>query len=144
MIYVSQRPPEVTDEVIIEDIVLPAGMKNRRLEITGCLWFSDDRFLQLLEGPPRNVLNLYATIEKDRRHTNIHLLSSSTLAARSFSRWNMRALSSDEKQEIDELIRYYVPSTRAELKPGAQPTRSLLEQVRSYLVRLAQSDPRSN
>lgn len=147
VIYVSQRAPGVTDHVIIDDIVLPAGLKNRSLDISGCLWFSSDRFLQILEGPKAAVQDVYAKILRDDRHSEIRTLSSTYLSHRSFKRWGMRALTGDERQGIDELIAHYAPlSAQAQASPRNEtpPTpeeESLLARARAFLVELAHVDP---
>lgn len=140
MIYVSKRPTWVTDQIIIDEIVLPSGLKNRRQNITGCLWFSKDRFLQILEGPRTAVLDIFNEILKDDRHEEISTLSSTPLATRSFSRWGMRVLTGVEPCGIDELITRYAPKQQVVLPTKPQPE-PILEQIRSYLVRLAQVDP---
>ncbi|MHA7812335.1 MAG: BLUF domain-containing protein [Phycisphaerales bacterium] len=142
MIYVSKRAEGITDQVVIDEIVLPAGIKNRRLEITGCLWFSRKRFLQILEGPREAVEDVYSTILRDDRHHTITTVSSSPITNRSFARWGMRALAGDEEQGIDALINEYAPNFNRErnaLPIPADPT--LLEQMRAYLIQLATIEP---
>ena len=142
VIYTSKRAEGISDQIVIDEIVLPAGLKNRLLDITGCLWFSDTCFLQILEGPRDAVEDVYAAILNDDRHTEITTVSSSPITQRSFSRWGMRALQGSEDQKIEEIINEYAPGFYK--KQPAQPIsgdESLLEQIRAYLVQLAVVEP---
>lgn len=145
VIYLSTRSDALTDQVIVDDIVLPSGIKNRHLDITGCLWFSDQRFLQILEGPREAVEQVYEAIMADDRHHTIVTISSSPVVQRSFSRWGMRALRGDEQNQIDQLIAYHAPCYKQKsAKPSRQlstPEPPLIEQLRSFLVTLSQADP---
>ena len=47
---------------------------NSQNDITGCLLFYNNEFIQILEGDKKKVTELYATIKKDRRHTDVMLL----------------------------------------------------------------------
>lgn len=145
VIYVSRRAEGVTDQVVVDDIVLPAGVKNNRLEITGCLWFSRDRFLQILEGPREAVEDVYSKILADDRHYDISTVSKSPIAKRSFARWGMRSLKNSKEDRIEELIHEYAPNFGASHSPHDAPESiSILEQVRAYLVELATVEPATN
>lgn len=145
VIYVSRRAEGVTDQVVVDDIVLPAGVKNNRLEITGCLWFSRDRFLQILEGPREAVEDVYSKILSDDRHYDIRTVSTSPIAKRSFARWGMRSLKNSKEDRIEELIHEYAPNFGAGNLPAETPENtSLLEHVRAYLVELATVEPATN
>lgn len=60
-----------------------------RADVTGALLYRDGRFVQVLEGPEHAVRALYSTIEADSRHSGIHILVSTQLAARNFQSWSM-------------------------------------------------------
>lgn len=142
VIYVSNRCAHVSDREVIDGIVLPAGLKNRRLGITGVLWFSNKRFLQIIEGPRDAVESVYDAIQKDDRHQQIDTISSSPIAERSFNRWGMRALPGDQDKRIDEMVSHYTP---AHMDRKQNPTNvtpeSLIDQLRVYLVQLAAAEP---
>lgn len=100
LVYRSRRAPHVTDTMIVDDIVLPSMAKNRRLGISGCLWFDDRRFLQALEGEPEPVGKLYATIQADPRHDDLQLLAHEPIAERQFRRWSMKPMSARDPDPI--------------------------------------------
>lgn|GEM_PF-2339820 len=142
IIYVSRRSPGVTDADVVDRIVLPAGRTNRRLDITGCLWFDSDRFLQVLEGPREDVERIYAKIEHDPRHREIVVLSSGPIASRSFERWAMRSVTGEGQETIDELARHFahraMRSPRSTREKAA--FRDLADRIRARLARLSGFD----
>lgn len=144
IIYVSRRSPSVTDHQVIDEVVLVAGRKNRRLDITGCLWFDRFRFLQVIEGPRSEVERVYRSICTDPRHTDIQTISASPIASRSFSRWGMRSVTGERSETIESLAQHY--ATRA--MPGAKPDPAqealrpgLIGRIRERMVRLTGAEP---
>lgn len=103
--YVSRRAPGVSDAEVVDGIVLPAMSKNRRLDITGCLWFDSERFVQVLEGPSGDVLALYTSIAGDRRHTDIELLQQGPIERRNFERFSMRTMGPERPASVAALLR---------------------------------------
>ena len=57
--------------------------------ITGVLCYSDDIFLQVLEGGRSAVNRLYNSIVADPRHTDVELLSYQQISERRFAGWSM-------------------------------------------------------
>lgn len=103
--YASARQLTLSNEVIVDGIVLPAMRRNRLMNITGCLWFNDHHFLQILEGEEREVRKLMAVIRKDARHTNLCMLSERLIGERAFLRFSMRVLREPAAGEVDRLLR---------------------------------------
>ena len=62
---------------------------TRRIGITGVLCFSDDIFLQVLEGGRSAVNALYNRIAADPRHNDVVLLSYEEIGERRFAGWSM-------------------------------------------------------
>ncbi|MEO1006996.1 MAG: BLUF domain-containing protein [Planctomycetota bacterium] len=103
--YVSHRATGVTDDDVIDGIVLPAMAKNYRLGVTGCLWFGRERFVQVLEGERATVEDLFDAIRVDERHYSVDLLGTEPIAERNFARFSMRTIASDAPESIATLIR---------------------------------------
>jgi len=103
-VYLSCRASHVTDSAVVDDIVLPAMTKNRRLDITGCLWFDRDRFLQTLEGPDETVDRVYSQIETDGRHDQVTLLLREPQTHRLFPRWAMKPVPALRADVIRDLV----------------------------------------
>ena len=93
--YASLRAPQLGNDEVVDDIVLPSITKNRRLNISGCLWFDSQRFLQVLEGAESDVTQLFGVIREDARHTDVEVLSSHAVDGRLFARFSMRFLGPD-------------------------------------------------
>lgn len=104
LVYLSCRASHVTDSAVVDDIVLPSMARNRRLGITGCLWFDRDRFLQTLEGPEDSVDAVYARIEIDNRHDQVTLLLREPQSHRLFARWAMKPVPALRTDMIRDLV----------------------------------------
>lgn len=93
--YISRFAQPLSGEDITR-LADAASRKNARLGITGVLMTSGGIFFQILEGPPEAVDGLYAAITRDRRHTDVLLLSvEEGVKRRLFPDWGMRAMDLD-------------------------------------------------
>lgn len=87
LIYRSQ--PFGFDSAILLGILSGARRNNRRDDVTGALFCRHDIYLQLIEGPPAAIDDLYARILADDRHNDVALLLSDSVERRMFPRWDM-------------------------------------------------------
>ncbi|MBU1309257.1 MAG: BLUF domain-containing protein [Gammaproteobacteria bacterium] len=102
LVYLSERCAN-TDEAAINKIKLRAEHNNHRRNITGALLFTEHYFLQYLEGEAAIVDALYASICRDKRHTNARLLLRKPITQRDFSRWSLgvkKLLDNEENQDL--------------------------------------------
>ncbi|HEY0924195.1 BLUF domain-containing protein [Rheinheimera pacifica] len=102
LVYISDRCAS-TDDVAINKIKLRAEPNNLRRNITGALLFAERYFLQYLEGEAAVVDALYASICRDKRHTNVRLLLRKSIQQRDFSRWSLgvkKLLDNEENQDL--------------------------------------------
>ncbi|NIJ07573.1 methanogenic corrinoid protein MtbC1 [Sphingomonas vulcanisoli] len=81
------RPPSVSE---LQQLVAASRARNRSVGITGMLLHDGGRFLQTLEGPPEAVDQIWSSIQQDRRHGAIEVLSQHIIPARLFSEWDLR------------------------------------------------------
>lgn len=102
--YISTRADGVDDAEVVDGIAIPAMAKNRRLDISGCLWISSDQFVQVLEGGERAVRSLYDEIEVDPRHCAVDLLVAESAAERRFERFSLRVIREDGPESVRSLI----------------------------------------
>ncbi|MCX5747147.1 MAG: BLUF domain-containing protein [Proteobacteria bacterium] len=87
-LYASRAVVPLTSEVM--DSILEQSRKNNpRRGVTGMLCMSDDVFIQVLEGGRDAVCDLYQTIVRDPRHTNVRLLVYEEITERRFGCWTM-------------------------------------------------------
>ena len=77
----------------LESILVDAREGNKRRGITGALVFVEDVFLQILEGDRDAVQSLMSSIEKDPRHSELHVISESEIDQPMFTAWKMAYLS---------------------------------------------------
>ena len=88
LIYRSIAQPSITNNEVV-DILNTSRQFNAAHGITGCLVFYNHEFVQILEGDKKTVQELYAKIEKDKRHTDVQLLDENEKAERTFPKWSM-------------------------------------------------------
>jgi len=73
----------------IDNILEVSRARNAVAGITGALMFNENCFTQILEGEETAVKNVFARIEKDKRHSDVTILFVETGAARQFGSWWM-------------------------------------------------------
>ncbi|MCX9157265.1 BLUF domain-containing protein [Niveibacterium sp. 24ML] len=88
LLYASRAAAPLQASVI-DAILAQSRAHNPKLGITGMLCYSDDLFLQVLEGGRDEVCELYNTIVRDDRHTSVRLLSFEEIPERRFGGWTM-------------------------------------------------------
>lgn len=88
ILYQSKRNPICTDEEITK-ILHACERNNSHQDITGMLIYSDDSFMQILEGDYKKINDLYQKIKKDPRHSQIISISLGMLKKRFFPSWAM-------------------------------------------------------
>ena len=99
LLYTSQARFDLTEAEVL-DILRTSRENNEKTRITGILCYSKKDFIQVLEGPEKNVLNLYTKIADDTRHQRCKLVSIDLSDKRIFDRWSMGYISvSDSKMQ---------------------------------------------
>ena len=88
LIYVST--PLGFNKKNINSILEISNLNNKKNNITGCLIYRSDLYLQYLEGPSKELENTYNGILKDNRHSDIKKLSENNTKRRLFANWAMR------------------------------------------------------
>jgi Sensors of blue-light using FAD len=63
--------------------------RNRELGITGHLLYTEEIFVQCIEGPPAALDTLWHSLQRDERHHSLELLSRSPETHRRFADWSM-------------------------------------------------------
>ncbi len=88
LLYASRAPAPVNAELI--DAILEKSRRNNpRQGLTGMLCFSDDLFIQVLEGGRGAVCTLFGTIVRDKRHQDVQILVFDEIRERRFASWTM-------------------------------------------------------
>jgi hypothetical protein len=113
LVYYSEAGSNLTTQDI-DDILSSARDFNSRNNITGCLLYYNNEFLQILEGEKEIVMELFVTIQKDKRHSNVMVLGTENKNSRLFSDWSM-AFHKFDSTEIEKELFIYNISTFTEM-----------------------------
>ena len=127
LLYAS-RAALPLDDAVVESILHQSRRNNVLHGITGLLCFSENLFVQILEGGRDEVCELYNTIVRDERHAQVRILSYEEIAERKFGGWTMGQVNI-KKISPSLLLKY---AEKAELNPFACSGRAsiaLLEEL---------------
>ena len=87
LIYSSTLVNDTQD--VMANILQTSRRANKSRNISGMLLCAKGNVLQVLEGEDDTVSELYGSIELDKRHNNIFLLSKTQVTGRQFASWDM-------------------------------------------------------
>ena len=87
LIYTSTLVHDTQD--VMANILQTSRRANKSYSISGMLLCAKGGVLQVLEGEDDVVSKLYRSIELDKRHDNIFLLSKTEVVERQFASWDM-------------------------------------------------------
>lgn len=71
------------------NLLLRSRQRNRELGITGRLLYTEEVFVQCIEGPPASIEALWQSLQRDDRHNDLELLSRQPETTRRFPDWSM-------------------------------------------------------
>jgi len=127
LLYASRAAAALTDQVV--DAILQQSRRNNvRGGITGLLCFSNDLFMQILEGGRSEVCELFNTIVRDPRHAEVRILLYEEISERRFGGWTMGQVNI-KKISPSLLLKY---GEKPELNPFAcsgRASMALLEEL---------------
>lgn len=89
MLYVSRKQMDTGDHDAVEALVRQAAANNARDRITGLLTWSDDAFLQVIEGPRSALCELLWRLQADPRHDGVLLIEFRPAAGRITQTWSL-------------------------------------------------------
>jgi hypothetical protein len=76
-------------DATVAEILKVSQANNERMGVTGLLLAHQGWFVQALEGPRRNVSQVFGVIGRDLRHAQLELLGGGATNARLFGQWSM-------------------------------------------------------
>lgn len=88
LIYLSSTSKDWPEEEL-QTLLNSARKENQSFGITGILLHTNNKFMQVLEGPETMVSRLYNNIKKDKRHSNLLVLMEGCIHERIFGNWSM-------------------------------------------------------
>lgn len=80
----------------LRELANQAQQRNHSLGVTGMLLYDRGRFFQTLEGPPAHLKQLWESIIRDPRHTDVTLLSEHIIPSRLFDGWDLLSFHGDD------------------------------------------------
>jgi len=107
IIYCSQATDAFTPDDLLA-LLGAARHRNKPLKVSGLLLYSNQSFLQVLEGDNDAVADVYASISRDPRHTNIRLLMDEEIPSRLFADWTM-GFEQVESEDLRENLEGFTP-----------------------------------
>lgn len=122
--YISDATREYS-EAEMEELLKVCRRNNQKINVTGMLLYAGNKFLQILEGEPAIVQDLYAKLETDDRHKNAVVMDTQLANKRNFVGWSMGYERASAREMADELDGYLNAFEDGELDVGAQPIKNL-------------------
>jgi hypothetical protein len=101
LIYYSVASPSLNGNDI-SNILEVSQENNSKNNITGCLLYHNDAFLQILEGESEVIESLYLKIEQDKRHYSARRVYNDNKEKRSFTNWGMAFFDLGEDNAVDK------------------------------------------
>ena len=124
----ASRPAKPMTSSLLGSILDQSAKNNPRLGITGMLCFTQDIFVQVIEGGRDEVCELFIAIARDDRHLDVRLLVYEEISERRFGNWTMGRVNIEGINPA-LLLKY---SEKAELDPfrcSGRATMALLEEL---------------
>jgi hypothetical protein len=88
LLYASRAAAPLS-AATVTSILQQSRKNNPHQGITGTLCFSDDLFIQVLEGGRDEICELFNAIVRDDRHVNVRLLVYEEVPERRFGGWTV-------------------------------------------------------
>ena len=129
LVYGSSTPQPL-DSTAIADILRTSRRNNAAVGVTGALLYADGNFLQVLEGAPDAVAEVYDRVQRDARHRGVLTLLDRTVTERQFPDWSMGLVDADalSGDDLDAVQALYEVDT-----PGPGPVRHMLTAFRATM-----------
>ena len=86
---------------VLHDILTGSRRRNGRDDITGLLVAGGNRYMQVIEGPEREMEALWTAIRADQRHCAVARLLKRPAETRSFEGWNMAFRREERLSDFD-------------------------------------------
>ncbi len=127
LLYAS-RPAAPLTATLIDAILAQSQDGNQAKGITGILCFSDDLFLQVLEGGRDEVCELFNAIVRDTRHQHVRILSYEEIPERRFGGWTMGQVNI-ARVNPSLLLKYSVKATLDPFSCSGRASMALLDEL---------------
>jgi hypothetical protein len=140
VIYASAASHEFSSQELAE-LLGKARQNNAKRQVTGILFYKDQSFLQVLEGPEHEVNKVYQRISQDSRHNRVTLLLKRNLERRNFGEWRMGFVKNRaENDNLAGFVDYFGRQSFVRLVGDYQRVEELMQGFRDGLWRQHVSD----
>jgi len=127
LIYASRSPQAISNK-LVESILSASQVNNPDSGITGLLCYSQQVFVQAIEGGRDEVNQLFQRLAKDPRHTDVTLLQYQEITQRRYANWSMARVALD-KLNMSLLLRYSSAPSLDPFRLSGESTALLLEDL---------------
>lgn len=110
-------------------ILTKSRLNNPKRGICGALYYGNGYFLQCLEGPTDQVLDLVETLKADSRHEEFEILLEEKAASRMFESWSMKQVAAQQ-----DVTRFLISKGMSRFNPY----RLSIDIIRNLLLIFAQ------
>jgi hypothetical protein len=104
LIYMSKLVDK--NETVLHDILCTAVWHNQRNDVTGVMLYAKENILQVLEGDEEVIHMLFARINKDIHHKDVHVMLDAPLSARHFGKWSMGYREMQSVSDTEQFAHY--------------------------------------
>jgi hypothetical protein len=135
LIYTSVARPDLGYEELMQ-IRRTARVNNERRGLHGILCYGGGHFLQAIEGSRQVVNEVYHTITRDPRHSNLQILTCGPATKQSFDDWSMKLISWEDAytaKRREVMLRHAHMAT-------FDPTQMTAKQAHGFLRELAANE----
>lgn len=133
MAYCS-RPTQFSFDQV-DEILQVSHRNNERDALTGALIYDNRTFLQWLEGGEEEIRKAFGRISRDKRHSEIKLLTVRKLEARWFPDWSMTsAVTEDQTLRALKLVPHLSLARFEPREWSDEDTASFMEALSGYLT----------
>jgi hypothetical protein len=98
LVYTSEAVRDMSEDDL-RALLDWARQNNGQRGIGGLLLYKDRRFIQVMEGPPKEVAALMKSIKQDSRHQKIRIMFEDSQGDRLFKEWGMAFVPMDAETE---------------------------------------------
>ena len=88
LIYTSQATNPFSKRELL-DLLHEARTYNSIDSISGFLYYKNEFLFKVIEGETQLINNLFDRIKKDKRHTNVKIISNNLINDYLFAKWSM-------------------------------------------------------
>lgn len=127
LLYASRAAASLTPDAL-DDILERSRRNNPALGITGLLCLADEFFIQVLEGGRDEVCELYNTIVRDGRHSDVRLLAYEEIFERRFGAWTMGQAEVSRINPV-QILKYFKRPQLDPFSASGDATMALLEEL---------------